>query len=89
MAIKDGGYVFPFQPWDFRGFPSENVVPGVCRRDWLAGLAMQGIVSSISSEVEYQRLRALAGSMSVSQWIAKDAYKQADAMIAEGDKYDG
>lgn len=59
-------------------------MPGVDNtRDWFAGLAMQGIVSSIDSEDNYQRLRNLAeiGGMTVSQWIARDAYKQADAML--------
>lgn len=51
-------------------------------RDRMAGLAMQAIVSSIATEDDYQRLRALAAEtgLSVSGWIARDAYKQAWAM---------
>lgn len=52
-------------------------------RDRMAGLAMQAIVSSIANEGDYQRLRALADEtgLSVSGWIARDAYKQSDAML--------
>ncbi len=63
------------------------LVPGVPQpmslRDWFAGLAMREIVGSITSESEYQRLRQHAQDQgkSVSQWIARDAYKQADAML--------
>lgn len=54
-------------------------------RDYFAARAMAGIVSSIDSEANYARLRehASRAGMNLSQWIARDAYKQADAMIAE------
>lgn len=57
-------------------------------RDQFAGLAMQGIVSSISSEDDYQRIKSLGRSVGLhaSQWIARDAYKQADAMLAERER---
>lgn len=53
-------------------------------RDQFAGNAMQGIVSSIDSEENYVRLarHAQADGLKVSQWIAREAYKQADAMLA-------
>lgn len=56
---------------------------GMTLRDWFAGQAMQGIVGSIDGEDNYQRLRDLANreDISVSQWIARDAFKQADAML--------
>lgn len=49
-----------------------------------AGLAMQGMVSSIHSEEVFNRFRAHASAegLSVSQWIARDSFKQADAMVA-------
>lgn len=55
------------------------------KRELFAAMAMQGIVGSISSEAEYQRLRALASAecLNVSQWIARDAVKQADALLVE------
>ena len=56
---------------------------GMTIRDHFAGLAMQGIVGSIDSEDSYRRMRghASAAGLSVSEWIARDAYKQADAML--------
>lgn len=57
-------------------------------RQHYAGLAMQGMVSSIHGEAGYQRLRFMAQQedMSVGQWIARDAFKQADAMLAAGEQ---
>jgi len=57
---------------------------GMTLHEHFAGLAMQGIVSSIDSEENYQRLKNLAqiDGLSVSEWIARDAHKQADAMLA-------
>jgi len=65
-----------------------NVHPGASLRDHFAGLAMQGIVSSISSEDDYKRIKSLGRSVGLhaSQWIARDAYKQADAMLAERER---
>ena len=56
---------------------------GMALRDYFAAKAMQGIVSSIDGEDNYRRLRghAAAAELSVSEWIARDAYKQADAML--------
>ena len=56
---------------------------GMVLRDYFAAKAMQGIVSSIDGEDNYRRLRghAAAAELSVSEWIARDAYKQADAML--------
>lgn len=56
---------------------------GMTIRDYFAAKAMQGIVSSIDGEANYQRLRghAAGAGLSVSEWIARDAYKQADAML--------
>lgn len=57
-------------------------------RDQFAIAAMQGMVSTISSQVELDRLRAWANQngQTLSQFIASDAYKQADAMLAEREK---
>ena len=65
--------------------------PGMALRDYFAAKAMQGIVSSIDGEGSYQRLRGHAADvgLSVSEWIAHDAYKQADAMLKERDKTPG
>lgn len=63
----------------------DGQVTGLTKREMFAAMAMQGIVGSISSEAEYQRLKSLANAehLNVSQWIARDAVKQADALLAE------
>ena len=42
-----------------------------------------GMVSSIATEDDYRRLsgHASASGLTVSEWIARDAFKQADAML--------
>lgn len=58
-------------------------------RDYFAARAMQGIVGSIDSEENYVRLADLAKVdclETVSAWIAREAYKQADAMLREREK---
>lgn len=61
---------------------------GITMRQHFAGQAMQGMVSSIVRGEEYDRMRhwAQLEGLTVSQWIARDSFKQADAMLAESDK---
>lgn len=78
---------------DHVGFPTWRIqsADGMTLRDYFAAKAMQGIVGSIDSEEGYTRLVEVAhvnGCQRVSEWIAKDAYKQADAMLAEREKAD-
>lgn len=58
------------------------------RLERIATAVTEGMVNTIRTEDDYQRIRALAAArgMSVSQWIACDAVKQAHALIAELDK---
>lgn len=92
--LKDGGPAFPVAGYDHQTFQPDNVaesvrlMSGMSMRQHYAGLAMQAMVSSISDEEGYLRLRdhALMDSMTVSQWIARDSFKQADAMLAAGEK---
>ena len=69
---------------DTRTLPPVDELVEMTLHEHFAGLAMQGIVSSIDSEENYQRLKNLAqiDGLSVSEWIARDAHKQADAMLA-------
>ncbi len=71
-------------------FPGERmqVQKGLTKREYFAGLFTQAIVSSIDSEENYNRLKSIANydGMSVSQWIARDGVKQADALLAELEK---
>ena len=79
--IETGGPAFPCHA-DI--IPSKDRdYAGMALRDYFAAKAMQGIVSSIDGEDNYRRLRghAAAAELSVSEWIARDAYKQADAML--------
>lgn len=77
MTTKNsGGAVFPFQPILTGGGRNEYGAQrsGISRRDWLAGLAMQGLLANN----EYGKHPPNA--------IADRAYQQADAMIKEGDE---
>ena len=84
MNTKDtGGPAFPVQYSNEADGPTVMPHVGMTLRDYFAAKAMQGIVSSIDGEANYQRLRghAAGAGLSVSEWIARDAYKQADAML--------
>jgi len=93
----DGGPAFPGNGEFFVDGPQGRMAQsawgmdggkGMSLRDHFAGKAMQGIVGSIDGELCYMRLKehAARDGLSVSQWIARDSYKQADAMIAERQK---
>ena len=67
--FDDGGLVYPMPDWDLR---DHSWTLGITRRDWLAGLAMQGLLVTENAWTE--------------ETIAKVAYEMADAMIAQGKK---
>ena len=75
--IETGGPAFPT---NYRHRAND---PGMDLRDYFAAKAMQGVVSSIATEDDYRRLsgHASASGLTVSEWIARDAFKQADAML--------
>jgi len=58
----DGGLAFPF-------CNGEDYFPGMTRRQWLAGLAMQGLLSNSLVEMP-------------PEGVVKWALKMADAMLA-------
>jgi len=71
--ISSGGYVFPRQLDD--GLPKGmGMNPGITRRDWLAGLAMGGLVASPSSAGDSMHPKTALE-------IARSAYHLADLMI--------
>ena len=69
MPKNDGGYVYA-------GSNTSMLQKGMTRRNWLAGLAMQGILSSPEGKFSWRE----------STSIVQRAYGIADEMIAEGEK---
>jgi hypothetical protein len=82
--INGGGFTHTTEYW-VAGYPMSNPVQylGLTKRELFAYGAMKAIVSSIDSEENYQRLKSHAAreGIKVSDWIARDACKQADALI--------
>lgn len=66
-----GGYVFPFQPLDRQGMPIAEMQPGITRRDWLAGMALQGVLANPAHNMRFN-----------PEGDAQYCYAIADAMIA-------
>lgn len=58
---------------------------GMCLRDYFAAKCVAAMVSTISDEDGYGRAVSIASSqgLTVSQWFARESYKQADAMLQE------
>ena len=56
------------------GYEPMDLFDNITRRDWLAGLAMQGLVAQNGLDSDYLE----------DEDIATLAYAQADAMIREG-----
>ena len=85
MSEKDyGGYVYA------QGESSNPDLRGITRRDWLAGLAMQGMISNegLLEKHEQLAIEMASGDIKKAQAllmenISRAARLQADAMIAE------
>lgn len=76
MSIKDdGGLKFPH--WEMRPYP------GMTLRDWFAGKAMSECLSEFFRGVRSMEHGVPEGWR---EGVAADAYKLADAMMAERDK---
>jgi len=76
--VNSGGYVYPQPECETKGefyTHSSSSEGGITRRDWLAGLAMQGILSNPT----YISHNAVNSRFQVDM-----CYLIADAMIAEG-----
>jgi len=71
--VKDiGGHFYPNQLDKDKGWSD-----GITRRDWLAGLAMQGMLSNMEEKSAEEMQKDF-------DIIPMLAYRQADAMIAKG-----
>jgi len=77
---NDGGFVYPQIDGD-----TWTHEEGITRRDWLAGLAMQGMLSEDGWLNAITDVCVTTGRNSDSV-LAEFAYDKADAMIAEGEK---
>ena len=73
MKKNDGGFLFPQIVVDFDLRKVEK--GGISRRDWLAGLAMQGMFANEQNNARYG-----------NRDIARFSYQAADEMIAQGEK---
>ncbi|MGA8121098.1 hypothetical protein [Rouxiella badensis] len=76
MSKETGGQAFPRQQWEYDG--QNNVLQyqeeGMTLRDYAAIKAMQGILANPNA------------NENVVNWVARDAYLLADAMLAERSK---
>lgn len=70
--MNDGGPAFPI-PYEDEG---RAMHIGMSMRDWLAGMALQGLLTS-------------EGRPNHPEWVAGIAYGLADAMLAEREKEAG
>lgn len=75
--IDDGGPAFASLVWDTRSSYS-----GMALRDWFAGMALAGIYAS--RDLQMATLHDSDRTLGFEVNMAKQAYLQADAMIAAG-----
>lgn len=56
---------------------------GMTLRDYFAAKVMTAMITGIDTDEKFLRYRSIAyeKGLSVSEWIAQDSYKQADAML--------
>ena len=78
---KDGGAAFPHKPdpiadseGNILSYP--DTVPGLTKREWFAGMALQGILTRTGSPL----------SRMPSNEVAETCFEFADAMLKEGEK---
>lgn len=73
---------FPFEH-NFNGGTISST--GMTLRDYFAAKAMQAMITGIDTDEKFLRYRSIAyeKGLSVSEWIAQDSYKQADAMLKQ------
>jgi hypothetical protein len=82
---NDGGAAFPRAVTGMQG-KLVTAAKGMTLRDYFAAHCCAAMVSTIRDDRDYDRLRVIAEAhdlVSVSEFFAQEAYKQADAMLAE------
>jgi len=75
--IDQGGYIYPLVSLDEKNTP--HVELGMTRRDWLAGLAMQGLTGTGSGDSGKDNMHP-----TTALEISRTAYHLADIMIRVG-----
>jgi hypothetical protein len=87
MMSKDtGGSAFPTNTENAQNAGACYADSGMTLRDYFAAKCCAAMVSTIRSDGDYTRLCSIAQAHDldkVSQFFAQEAYKQADAMLAE------
>lgn len=90
MAKNDGGPAFPFSEFDDQAASGQIDHPGLSKRDWFAGQAMKGSLSTFDGDTRHP---ASIGSNDSAEArdrrlasIAEMSYAVSDAMLAEREK---
>lgn len=80
---KDGGPAFPTEIYDFQPTTGQQVVRdqqfGLTKRQWYAGMAMQGLIASTTNSDDWP----------ASTLVAQKSFEMADAMLAFEEKEAG
>jgi len=78
-TIDDGGYAFPSPADEKAGWHSES---GMTMRDWFAGRALAGLYACRDLQLAALHDFGQLNSGDFNACMARQAYQQADAMIA-------
>lgn len=86
MPIIDDEQSFPIDGEKYgKSLSSGRFAVGMTKREMIAMHICSAITGSIHDEECYLRIKAMSDrcGVKVSEWIARDAVKQADALLAE------
>lgn len=89
-TIKDGGPAFPLDNWDTTKWPEGTPADfgvGMTLRDWFAGQALIGLCSNSGGPFQANELSGWAMVNCDEDFVARQSFALADAMLAarEGD----
>lgn len=75
MSRDNGGSAFPHE--DIVEWSGSNSSPGMFLRDWFAGVALQGLISAVTTST----LLTMPTNEELDSYRTKRAYEIADAML--------
>lgn len=77
-----------FPAGDFRGCEPAK---GLTKREWFAGMALQGQMASVVSAARHKEMIAAASelNLTVPEWLAFSSFNIANAMLRESEKGGG